>query len=95
MDLMFSYIASGFVEHIGYAAMDYGVWDVIFKNVAALNSVSLKALSNESIFDTMDSKASMLQEALFPISTFQHVLCEVDYRSFVRFSTLDYCALAD
>jgi hypothetical protein len=63
MDLMLSIKASGFVED-----MKATVWEVIFQNVAFLNSVSLKALSNELLFFffTIIWKEPMLQEALFP-----------------------------
>jgi hypothetical protein len=92
MDLMFSNMASGLVDDTkATLRRHYDVCDVIYNNVAVLNSVSLKALSNEPIFDTIGWKVSMLQESLFPHPYFQHVLCEVDYGSFVTFTTLNYC----
>ena len=86
MDLMLSNTASGLVDDIKATLRDF-----IYNNVAVLNSVSLKALSNEHIVTQLAGKSQCFRKLCFPITTFQHVFCELDYGSSLTFSTLVYC----
>ena len=66
MDLMLSDTVSGLVDDIKATLRTlYGVWNTIYNNLAVLNSVLLKALSNEPIFDTIGWKVTLCLDDSF------------------------------